>query len=614
MFGCISAAASVEPKSPNIKIETLLPKSGLINTDRVCISAVTEPDSLHISLLGTASIRRGKRVSVPGDLLLCLAASHPKPIRRDDLVQSLYGEGAAADARNRFRVSLTRLRRVAPLVEADDRVGLDANQVEVDITLVEKRLAEIDLEPSVEAEVAMLKGLIGTLGMVLFPQAAREWEMEAQARWSQTACRALERLGGLAEEVMDYATAASAAEATLQHFPYDAEAWERFLRAMTRLGRGAEAGRDLAAAQRRARAEGWPLAESLKTLVVDREEQDALGPVLSPGESLALERFFRRTLLQEPSLAVEILGSTSFRPEVIHAPRAVLPLLREALSLSAGSVEARERIHVRIITALSLLEADAEVLAETAQFLAQPVAPARRRIALLNASFAHATQGDLAQAIECVEEAMSLATGPHAEYDRQECRAQRATFCMMRGDLTEAEAGLRESIEFLTDADFEGGKKDVLAVRGNLGLCLLMQGRLNEAIGALRPVIQEAQRLSARDVLAIHAPALGLALARSGEPAGPLMTEGLRLAFRMSPRRALVAGAMVGQSLHALGADPKFEVLLEAWAHRRHTATPLNAIEKYLYAPVLHQQPTVSQPLIDFVRATLSITSRVGGE
>lgn len=572
-----------------------------------------EPETLHISLLGTPRIRRGKRVSVPGDLLLCLAASHPNPVRRDHLLQSLYGEGATTEARNRFRVSLTRLRRLVPLVEEDDRVGLDANQVEVDVNLIEKRLAEIGLEPTVEAEVAMLKGLIGTLGTVLFPQPASEWEMDAQLNWSQTACRALERLGRLAEEVADYATAANAAEAALQHYPYDAEAWERFLDAMTRLGRGAEAGRKLADAQRRARAEGWPLAESLKTLVVDREVQDSLGPVLSPGEGLALERFFRRTLLQEPSLAVEILGSKSFRPEVIHSPRAVLPLLRQALSLSGGSSEARERIHVRVITALSLLEAHAEVLDATTQFLSQPVAPARRRIALLNASFAHASQGDLAQAIECVEEAISLASGPHAEYDRQECRAQRAAFRMMLGEVYEAEMELRESIEYLIKADFEGAKKDVLAVRGNLGLCLIMQGRIDEAVSTLRPVIQEAQRLNFRNVLAIHAPVLGLAHARLGEPAGPLMTEALRLAYRMSPQRALMAGALVGQALNALGADPKFEVLRETWGHRLLTATPLNAIERLFYAPVLHEQPTISRPLVESVRATLLITSRVGG-
>ena len=545
---------------------------------------------------------------------MCLAASHPKPVRRDDLLQSLYGEGALADARNRFRVSLTRLRRLVPLVEADDRIGLDSNQVQVDITLIEKRLAEIGLEPAVETEFAMLKELIGTLGMALFPQAASEWEMEAQVAWSQTACRALERVGSLAEEVLDYATAASAAEAALRHFPYDAEAWERFLRAMTRIGRGAEAGRSLAAAQRRARAEGWPLAESLKTLVVDCEEQDSLGPVLSPGESLALERFFRRTLLQQPELAVEILGSTSFRPEVIRSPRAVLPLLREALSLTGGSSEARERIHVRVITALSLLESHAEVLAATTRFLSQPVAPARRRIALLNASFAHATQGDLAQAIEYVEEAMSLASGPNTEYDRQECRAQRATFLMMRGDLGQAESELRDAIAFFVKANREGAYQDLLAVRGNLGFCLLMQGRLEESASALRPVIQEAQRLDARDALAISAPVLGLALARLGKPAGPLMTQGLRLAYRMSPRRTLVAVALVGQSLNALGADPQFEVLREAWGNRRQMETPLNAMDHFLYAPILHQQPTVSRPLVDFVRATLQLTSRVGGE
>lgn len=552
-------------------------------------------------------------MAVPGALLLRLAASHPAPVRRDDLVHDLYGESGTADARNRFRVALTRLRRAVPLLETDDGVALDPDVVEVDVTDLGQRLADIALEPSAEAESALLKELLGPLATVLFPGAASDWELDAQGRWSLAASRALERLGRLAEEAIDNATAASAAEAALRHFPYDAEAWEQYLRAMTRLGRGAEAGRNLAAAQRRARAEGWPFPESLEAWIPHREERDALGPELSPGESLALERFFRRTLVQQPDLAVEILGSNSFRPEVLRSPRAVLPLLREALALSVGPSEARERIQVRVITALSLLELETEVLAEAERFLAQPVAPARRRIALLNASFAHATLGDLDRAIERVEEAMALVSVPDADYARLECVAQRATFLMFRGEFAVAEAALRDSIANLERLSQEGAERDLLSIRGNLALCLVLQDRSEEAVAVLRPVVEVARRMGLQDVLGVNAPVLALALANTGAPMGPAPTEGLRAAYRMGPRRAIIAVAIVGLALYTAGADPGCSTLLEAWAHRRLSPIALNATEIRIYRPVLDQRPEATRPLVDFVRATLRLSSRAGG-
>lgn len=155
-----------------------------------------------------------------------------------------------AEARNRLRVGLTRLRRSVPLLESGGRVGLDPELVRVDVHEVRERLREIALEPEADAESHALKQLLPQLGTVLFPQATAAWELEAQTAWSHTATAALERLGDLAEQAGDNALAAAAAEASVRHFPYEAPAWERYLRAMTRLGRATEAARRLAATRR----------------------------------------------------------------------------------------------------------------------------------------------------------------------------------------------------------------------------------------------------------------------------------------------------------------------------------------------------------------------------
>lgn len=581
--------------------------------NRVIVWQVPESDAIRIELLGTPTMRRGAVASVPGPLLLRLAAEHPNPVRREDLIESLYGDDDSPDARNRLRVALTRLRRVVPLAEVDDLVALDPAKVRVDVTHLRQRLADIALEPSAEGEASALRELLAPLGTLLFPEADRAWQLEAQSRWSQEACLALERLGALAEEAIDNPTAAEAAEACLRHFPFEGTFWERYLQAMTRLGRAQAARRNLAAARRRARAEGLTLDERLEAWTPEDEDQGRLGPELAPGESLALQRFFRRTLLTQPELAVEILGSTSFRPEVLRTPRAVLPLLREALALPVPPSEARERVQVRVITALSLLEDHAQVLPEVDRFLMEPVAPARRRIALLNGSFSNAMLGNLDQAVAQVEEAMALINGPSAANDRAECQAQRATYWMLAGRFSEAEAEMRESLNTLEAAALEGTERDLLSIRGNLGLCLLVQGRPVEAREVLRPVVDAARRLDLPVILALNAPVLGLAIAETGGSVGPLLTDGLRAAYRMGVRRAVVAVGFVGRALMALGQEPGPDVLCEAWAHRRASPVPPNATEQFLFGPVLDQRPEVSRSLVDFVRATLRVSARVAG-
>jgi DNA-binding SARP family transcriptional activator len=576
-------------------------------------AAVPDPSEVVIEILGAPFVTRGGRRVTPGPLLVRLAAAHPHPVRRDDLIASLYPDAPVAEARNRLRVALTRLRRSVPLREAGDHVGLDPDLVRVDVADLRERLRETGLEPAAAAEARALEELLPRLGQLLFPDPAGDWELQAQSAWSETACAALERLGELAEQLIDHALAAAAAEAALRHFPYDAAAWERYLRAMTRLGRGSEAARSLAAARRRARAEGWPFPEALDAWVPQSEESDALGPELSPGESSAMERFFRRALVAQPELAVEMLGSSSFRPEVLRAPRAVLPLLREALALPTPPSEALERIQVRVISALGLIENHAAVLEAVAELLSRPVAPARRRIALLAASFAHAMQGDLDAAIAAVEEAMSLAAGPTAEYDRYECRAQRATFVMLGGDLAAAEAELRAALAYLEAHSIEGAEADRLTIGANVGLCLTHQGRFPEAVEALRPVVDAARFLRLQRIVGFSAPVLGFALSQVGGEAGPLLTDGLRAAFRMGPRRAVTAAAYAGRALLTLGMDPELSVLTEALGFRLASGPPLNSLEKDLYSPVLGQRPEPLRPLVEFVRSTMRACSRAAG-
>jgi len=459
------------------------------------------------------------------NVLLRLAASHPQSVRRDQLLESLYPEVDATTARNRLRVALARLRQRIELVEApDDRIGLFPETVKADIHDARQAAHVASLEPEVQSELTTLRSLLPAFSQVLFPHADSEWQLVAQTEWSETALLSLERLADLAEETGDYSTAAAASEAMLTHTPYGELAtpygelaWRRYLSAMSRAGRAQDAELNLAASRRRARKEGVSFPDSLAEWIPSEDLTSLLGPDLTPGENQVLERFFRRALVNDPELVIHMLGSPSFRPEVMRAPRAVLPLLREALSFPTPPSQARERVQVRIITALSSLDDHEAVIQESKTFLAQPIAPARRRIALMDTSFALAMTGQLGLAIRQIEEAASLVEGEWAEYDATECRAQRATYLMLAGDLTVAESEYRACLKFFDQNSREGTEPSLLSIRGNLGLCLAHreqwadaeEWQWADAEECLVSVSEAARALRIDRVKGIYLPVLG---------------------------------------------------------------------------------------------------------
>ena len=561
--------------------------------------------TISISLLEKPTASIGDKGFQPNNLLVFLAFRFPEFTSRDQIIQNLYLGVQNADARNRLRVSLSRLRKDVPLTEIGEHIKLDPTLVSVDLHETKEKLQEIYLEPNEQEELRLLRDLLPKFGSVLFPHAEEDWQLEAQAGWGKIACEALEKLADLAERQDDSALVALAMELSLIHFPYEEETWNRFMRAMARMGQGAKATRKLSVARKKAHTEKWPFPEALDDWLVKVDALSTLGPELSPGESQVLERFFRRTMVAEPELFVEMLGSPSFRPEVLRSPKNALPLLREALALQVSESEARERIEVRMINALSLMEHFEEAVVAGTEFLKKSIGPARRRIMLLQLSFNHAILGHLDLAFDAVHEAMDLAEGPNAAYDRMECKAQRASFYMFQGDFSLAEQELHECLSFFSKIESEGSERDHLAIKGNLGLCHFHQERNMEAMELLLPVVGRAQCLNLQEIIGLNAPILGCAQARLGLTFENTLSQGLKAAYRLSERRAIIAAGYAGSALHCAGMDKDQETLKGSFAFRRLVAVPLNAIEKSLYQSVYDDSTEVSQSLVNFVRKTM---------
>ncbi len=567
---------------------------------------------LRIQLLGTPRATIGSQSFPLSSVLLRLAASHPQDVRREELLESLYPEVDATTARNRLRVALARLRQRIELVETpDDRIGLSPETVKVDLHDARQAAHAASLEPEVQSELSTLRSLMPAFSQVLFPHAESDWQMVAQTEWSETALLSLERLADLAEQTGDYSTAAAASEAILTHTPYGESAWRRYLSAMSRAGRAQDAELNLAASRRRARKEGVSFPDSLAEWIPSEDSPSLLGPDLTPGENQVLERFFRRALVNDPELVINMLGSPSFRPEVMRAPRAVLPLLREALNFPTPPSQARERVQVRIITALSSLDDHEAVIQESKTFLAQPIAPARRRIALMDASFAHAMTGQLDLAIRQIEEAASLVEGEWAEYDAAECRAQRATYLMLAGDLNVAESEYRACLKFFDQNSREGSEPSLLSIRGNLGLCLAHRDQWADAEECLVSVSEAASALRIDRVKGIYLPVLGWVQSQIGTPSGSRLAEGIKLAFHISPRRAILAAAYAGLALRSNSHSEGNRVIAESASFRAESNVPLHALERSIWPDGVEGVEPPTRSLVDSVRSVLRVVSQL---
>lgn len=515
---------------------------------------------MEIRLLGMRAAHDG--VPLNNRILLFLAAHHPDPVRRSDLAQALWPGDAAAEVGNRLRVGLARLRKSGRIDEVDEWVQLTGT---TDIARIQQELQDLAEEPDPEQERIELQMLLPKLAMPVVADETEEWLEPIRQRWALLAVDGATRLAHLAEARRQPEVALEACAAGLAHLPHDETLWTLQLRCLRLLGRQSEAQRAFAQVRKQLTAEGTDFSEQLVALAEDL----AHAPIdLTPTEFDILGRFFRRCLDEEPDVALQLLASSSFRPEVVRRPAETIDWLRSVLVRSEVQGEARERCQVRIITALGQLERDEEVISESESFLSGDVQPARRRIALLNRSFALFVRGRHEEAMAAALEAAEIADATGWPYDAWQCRCQAATFQALQLDLMPALATFREGLRFFEEAPDAGALQDALSIRGNYGYACYLAGDVVEAERVLMEVDQAARRSGFSAVESIVAPWVGLLQAQLGRAraARGALARGLRVSYRQAGTRRVIKALMdTADALELLG-RPEAALVRRDWA------------------------------------------------
>lgn len=535
---------------------------------------------MDIQLLGSITINGKPTKLGQNSLFLVLAAHHPTPVRRDHLLELLWPEDPGPEARNRLRVALSRLRAEIPLVETKDQngtstlLGFDQDVVQVEVPAILEQLSESRTEPDPNLERATLQTLSPALQKELALPKGSDVFDRFHDEWHLAASQGLYRLADLAAQEGDWASVITASEATLARFPSDAAMWELRIRALVQLGRGQEAQRQFSKARSKDEAgELAELAEMLPTLLSTDHER------FSQGQVHLFSRVVERMLRDDLELTAAFLGSTVFRYEMLRVPGDALPILRQALALGLPDSEAKERIQVRTISCLSLLNQHSEVVKEADAFLKQEIGPARRRIALLNLSYSLFKLGEVDRAMEAIDEAIRIADETGFHFDAWQCRGQRGEMLLQLRRFPEAVQLLEGAVNYFRANPLDRDA-DRWVIQSNYALALARTGNLAEASRHSLEALQQATLLQADQMHALKG-VHGYILLLKGEIHSGAwhLIESIRESFRTNQGVCMDMIALAGEAL--LRTTPADGSVLQKWLPiRQELPYPLTPIEE----------------------------------
>lgn len=506
--------------------------------------------AMQIQLIGSITIDGKPSKLGQNRLLQLLAVHHPKPVDRETLLAALWPDDESADARNRLRVALSRLRAEVPLTETEsksggaDLIGFDRNEVKVDLYEVHEKLSVSRIEPDPSVEQSLLKELAPLLSKKLCVPSDSEAFQQAHNDWALAASQGLSRLAGLAASEGDWDTSLAAAEGVLSLFPFDADAWESRIQAMVRLSRGQEAARLLSKAVKQ--DDTGQLAELQKELP---RLLEGVEHRFTPGQSQLLAKVVERAFEVDHDLLTAFLASSVFRLEMIRAPADALPLLTQAQALDLPEGDLKERIEVRIITCLGLLNRDQEVVDEAERFLSGRIGHARRRIALLNQSYSLFKLGQVQRSLDAIDLAIRIAEETDSIFDAWQCKAQKGALLIHLDRLPEAISLLREAVEYFRQNPLDRDA-DQWVIQANYALALARSGDLRTAAPLIKEAVQKSTELEAMQ-LSMQKAIYGYIRILAGHLVlgAQLLQEAIRESYRIDHQQCMAIVGLAGEAM-----------------------------------------------------------------
>ncbi|MEQ1823060.1 MAG: BTAD domain-containing putative transcriptional regulator [Fimbriimonadaceae bacterium] len=522
----------------------------------------------------------GRSVALPGrnerKLMALLSLAPSRKWDRRDLAGCIWPDVDFDAGGNRLRTALVGVRKAFDLEELllaeGPTLELNPRLVETDVQDAKKLERRLRFAPDADSESKIVDDFLSLVAPGLLPSWDEEWVVGWQRDWQLKRLEALHRAADLALQMDNVDKAIGLAQTIIAEHPFDGSAWSTFLRGMGKLGKGAEAYRSFAAARKEYGGVALDISPQLVDLAKSVRDgtigPDLALPALTTGAEEALTRSFKRMLVNEPFLAMQIVSSDSFRLEIFRNPAPQIELLESLLANTSGDSPARVALQIIAMRSHSVLHDVDRVLELGLDLLDKPMEPLQRRLVVTVLSFCYFTIRDYERANHFIVEAHTLADAHGLPYHVSLTNADRALYLWHDGNFEAALDIFRQTFEETKDESLARVSYAPAYLCGCIGSIHAMTGKFEEAEDWLRRGLGLAQVGQYREQIAMIEPVLGYVLCSKGSSleGAQMVVSGLTRGFRGGNVRALEASLdFAAAALHRYGYEAHALGLIE-WA------------------------------------------------
>ncbi len=520
--------------------------------------------------------------------LLAILAMRPRhEWSRTELAALIWPDADEVQGRTSLRTALVEARSIlgteAEIVGDKDQISLDPGLIDTDLGLAKTLQRRIRISSDELEEERLLFQLADVIGEGFLIGWDDEWVEGERREWNSHLINALVRLGAIALEREDYGGAAKLGEKALVKDPYFESAWGILLQAEARLGHSMQVSKRFRSVRDQLKSEvGSGFSGELNRLA-QQVFVGSIGPAtagerLDQGAAEVMNRTISRFLVDSPEDALRLLGSDSFRPEVLRAPQEVIPLLLSVIEATTGTSEARRRCVHHALFASGVLNRLEFVFQYGPWLIEHEDNPARLRSALSILSFSHFHVREWDLAYKFGREAVKVCEEMKLEAHTQLARTQLGSYDWHRGEFESALQGYLVAFEDLTQIEGQYAMSGSAAVAVNIGFVYSMTGRYGDADEWFQRAnrIADAANYQAQKVIfyAAHG-ACQVMLGRTSTGID-LIVNGLGLAYRQRDERSLEIGfdyaaLALAQLGHRAEARALLDLVEQMREKRRHT-------------------------------------------
>lgn len=452
-------------------------------------------------------------------LLAHLAIQAPRPIRRHDLILTLWPGEDNKVTSNRLRVALTKLRQLLPglVIESRDGLTLDPAIVDCDAQIFRGMVEDACDTSREQDEFDGLHEATRYFCRNVRALGFQSWPLEELKEPVEAYYRACTRLADLGLRLRRNGTVSEVCSRALLLWPRDPLLWKAFLEARINLGQGEAAVREISATKDRGLLNHKEVRPVIDRVLKGEPDEQGAAIRMSGSESQLAAEILKVMITSRQDTARLILSSPETLTLAGAQPREMLSLLERVVAEPAIGDENWERCMARIVGLKAWLS-DTQGVFEYGHRLVETCTRPLFLRAVWNAiALAHALRREWPEATSAIETTIRYAGETGNEIDLLSAQGNRAFFLWHQGHYMEADAEYERTLGLIKALGTEQSEFEYEMGSGNRAFIPMMQGDWPEALRRMEACYEVRTRGPRKISLGLILPGLALCRMMTGQ-------------------------------------------------------------------------------------------------